>query len=380
MQDEQLRGLREKLYDAQVPVDADIWGAVEGSLRRRQLRKIFFYVSSAAAVLIIALTVFISNPQEPHASQPIAEVKPQNLNETTIDVQYPVQEVTPEIAVAMDAKRDNRVEKGEEPSAGISAGSVIAQAQHEVVAKEEKSEPEKTQTPEETASNYTLFNLNEYEDHVAGIRSKERNYSVSLMTNVMPGTSATVTNGIMMASAAGAAGISQSATIEQVSDTRYSLPLNLGVQFQFGVAENLAIGVGLNYTMLRSKYDCLINKKMYNVKQTLHYIGLPVNLYGLIVDKNNFRFYVNAGLLAEKGLRAYYELDSYNSSEKEESSISGILFSINAGLGVEYMMGNTVGLYFEPNLVYFFNSDVPRSIRTDQPLQIKAELGCRFHF
>lgn len=372
MQDEQLNKIREKLYDVQVPVDGEIWSSVEGSLRRRALRRAFIYASSVAAILIIALTLFISNPQESHTLQPVAEVTPQNLNETTIDVQQSVEvEISSPVAdnSVMDSGRQV-VLKGDETAA--SEGVIETPA---VVEQTPAQAPPAEETP-----NYTLFNLNNYEEYVAEVRSEKRVHSIAVMTNVMPGSSAAISDGIMMASGAGASGISQSATIEQVSDTKYSLPLNLGVQMQFGLSESVAIGVGLNYTMLRSKYDCLINKKMYSVKQTLHYIGIPVNVYGLVVDKNNFSFYVNAGALAEKGLRAFYTLESYNDKVNEDNSISGVLFSVNAGLGVEYKFTNTLGLYFEPNLVYYFNSDVPRSIRTDQPLQVKAELGCRIHF
>ena len=168
--------------------------------------------------------------------------------------------------------------------------------------------------------------------------------------------------------------------VEHVSDTKYSLPVNAGLQIQFPVGENMAVGVGVNYSMLKSKYDCLIDKVHYNVKQKLHYIGVPVNVYGLVVERNNFSFYVNAGVTLEKGIRAVYELNSYRDSQKYRADIEGVQFSINAGLGVEYKFGNAVGLYFEPNLVYYTNSEVMYSIRTDQPFQVKADIGFRFHF
>ena len=121
-------------------------------------------------------------------------------------------------------------------------------------------------------------------------------------------------------------------------------------------------------------------KKRYNVKQTLHYIGIPVNVYGLIADSNNFSFYINAGAALEKGIKAVYDLKSYDSSEHNTADIDGVQFSVNAGMGVEYKFSNTVRLYLEPNIVYYVNSEVPRSIRTDQPLQVKAEMGFRFRF
>ena len=237
---------------------------------------------------------------------------------------------------------------------------------------------------EEEAVKGDAVPVQDYEVYLAALGDEggndRRKYSVAVSSGVIPGSSASVSGSTIKASSAGAGAISQSYSIEQISDTRYSLPLNLGIQFQFALKDNIALGIGINYTMLRSRYDCLINKKQFEVTQMLHYVGVPVNVYGLIAERNRFSFYVNAGVMFEKGIRAVYDLKSYNQKEHSTSSIGGVDFSMNAGLGVEYRPGNLVGLYFEPNLVYFFNSDVPRSIRTDQPLQVKAELGCRFHF
>ena len=102
-----------------------------------------------------------------------------------------------------------------------------------------------------------------------------------------------------------------------MSDTKYSLPLNIGVQAQFQVGGNVAVGVGLNYTMLKSKYDCLVNKVRYNGKQTLHYIGVPVNVYGVIARNNNFIFYLNGGVMFEKGLKANYAAQGNQSLSRE---------------------------------------------------------------
>ena len=195
----------------------------------------------------------------------------------------------------------------------------------------------------------------------------------------MPGSSASVDGSRIMAASA-ADGVHHGYMVEQVSDTEYSLPLNLGVQLQFPIGEKLSLGAGVSYTMLRSKFDCLVNKVRYNGQQTLHYIGIPVNVYGIVAQRENFIFYINGGAMIEKGLRAKYKFSSYKDSHCHSTEIDGLQFSVNAGLGVEYRFADYMGLYFEPNIIYFTNSNVQYSIRTDQPLQIKAELGCRFHF
>ena len=79
-------------------------------------------------------------------------------------------------------------------------------------------------------------------------------------------------------------------------------------------------------------------------------------------------------------MAAVYRLSSYDVVEHRESvNMKGFQYSANMGFGMEYKFIPEIGLYLEPNIVYYFNSDTPASIRTDQPLQIKAEVGFRFH-
>lgn len=368
--------IREKLYDLELPVGPEVWQGIEASLRRRRLRKLMGYASSAAAVLVAALLVMW--PAE-RASEDAMQLTAQTVevqdNFTGSDVQ-----------VKADAAAENLHVQAAE---AVQVQEMVADGKPVQVRKEDAAEEVAVEVKvgnaaEEEAVKGDAVPVQDYEVYLAALEDEggndRRKYSVAVSSGVIPGSSASVSGSTIKASSAGAGAISQSYSIEQISDTRYSLPLNLGIQFQFALKDNIALGIGINYTMLRSRYDCLINKKQFEVTQMLHYVGVPVNVYGLIAERNRFSFYVNAGVMFEKGIRAVYDLKSYNQKEHSTSSIGGVDFSMNAGLGVEYRPGNLVGLYFEPNLVYFFNSDVPRSIRTDQPLQVKAELGCRFHF
>lgn len=379
--------IREKLYDVQMPADAGIWDGIESTMRKRRIRKVFLYACSAAAVLIAALFVFRTNPQEPHISSIAAQLPVvQQTNEKTSAVpEQPAQQETDLPVVPASHKGTIKASGPTEPAcAETGTKAETAQPAAAVPAAAPATGEEDTANSngrQEHKNTRTLLDLSGTGEYVAGISErKKREYAITVSSGVIPGSSASVSGGIIKASSAGAGSISQSYSIEQISDTRYSLPLNLGIQFLFPIGNNMALGTGIGYTMLRSRYDCLINKKKFSVKQTLHYIGIPVNVYGLVVDRNNFSFYVNAGATLEKGIRAVYDLRSYNESEHNSTGIDGLQFSVNAGMGVEYRLGNTVGVYLEPNIVYYIDSNVPQSIRTDQPLQVKAELGFRFRF
>ena len=68
--------------------------------------------------------------------------------------------------------------------------------------------------------------------------------------------------------------------------------------------------------------------------------------------------------------------DGYDIHHRE--SVRGMQFSANAGLGMEFIIADTFGIYIDPSLRYYFpDSRQPRSIRTDQPLMLGLELGFR---
>lgn len=209
---------------------------------------------------------------------------------------------------------------------------------------------------------------------------KRRTYTLAVASNFISSSSAAISSqylGYMSSGGLVANGIQ---SVEQISETQYALPLNFGVQAQVKLTSLLSVGLGLNYTLLKSKYEALINKRYYRIKQHLHYVGVPINLYFRLVDRSNFYFYANVGGSFEKGVSASYKMSSYDAvAYNIDGDMGGIQYSGNVGFGMEYKFIPQLGIYLEPNLVYYFNSELPASIRTDQPLQVKAEIGFRFH-
>lgn len=385
LKDKGLKELREKLYDVELPVDDRIWTSIQDTLRRRRMRRVLYWSSSVAAVLTLALLVmWPSSGEQGISSVAMAEVSKAGASDFEVPVEVAAAQVADVVAEAVVAESVIA-----EP---VVAEAVVADTVVEATEREtaDAVEAEVTDTVEKTVADVAARvadaalakdYASEYEElWESGEVSQGHDVAVAFLTGVIPGSSASAVNSSIRYSQSGVGSETQNDLVEQISDTKYSLPLNLGIQVQFPVKENLALGVGVNYTVVSSRYDCLINKKKYSVKQSLHYIGIPVNIYGKVVERNRFSFYVNAGATAEKGLTAVYKLESYTGKERYTNPIDGIQFSVNAGLGVEYKFANPAGIYFEPNIVYYFNSDMPRSIRTDQPLQVKGELGIRFHF
>ncbi len=165
---------------------------------------------------------------------------------------------------------------------------------------------------------------------------------------------------------------------EVISNTKFLMPLSVGVQAQLPLSSSLSIAAGVNYTLLFSHYDAISRDATRETQQTLHYIGFPVNLYCNLFNNESMRVYISSGFALEKGLYADYKVFENGIKKSYGNTISGVQWSLSGGVGAEFMVNNSAGIYFDPSIAYYFDNNQPLSIRTAQPLQFKFELGFRF--
>ena len=114
-----------------------------------------------------------------------------------------------------------------------------------------------------------------------------------------------------------------------------------------------------------------------DIKNTLHYVGIPVNVYYNIVDGTKVKFYAYAGGAVEKGISNVYRIGRSEGDIRYHESVKGVQASAGAGFGVEFTLADKLGLYVNPGLRYYFDCGQPVSIRTQQPLMMNFEIGFR---
>ena len=174
-----------------------------------------------------------------------------------------------------------------------------------------------------------------------------------------------------------------------ISEPRHYFPVSVGLELKYSfLNDRLGVGVGVNYTFLNSQYDALVSdmdnpfyyKYEGSVEQSIHYIGVPLNFYVNILSGKRLTFYANAGCMMEKAVSVEYDItDLVGTKYHKPFKPSGVQWSANIGLGLEYRFLSFMGIYVDPRLTYFFNCNQPYSVRTEQPLQFNLELGFRFH-
>ena len=164
----------------------------------------------------------------------------------------------------------------------------------------------------------------------------------------------------------------------------YSIPLSFGVGTKIDFNSKWSLGVGVNYTLLNRKFfgdytrveeDRIVESIKSDIRNTQHYIGIPINAYYNIVENRFVNFYAYAGGTVEKCVSDEYRVISKDILHKE--SVKGVQASANLGIGVEFMLGKHIGLYVDPSARYYLNCNQPKSIRTAQPLMLGFEMGLR---
>ena len=165
----------------------------------------------------------------------------------------------------------------------------------------------------------------------------------------------------------------------ELGASSYSVPFTAGIGVRFYVTPRLSIGTGLDYTLLSRTFAGSYADVPGSVHHTLQYLGIPIQVYYDIISSGRIKFYVYGGGEAEYCLSNTYKLfgtpDIVRSYRVDE-----LQFSVGAGLGVEFMLSNHLGLYLDPGFNYYFPCNQPRSIRTEKPLMLNFDVGLRFNF
>lgn len=177
----------------------------------------------------------------------------------------------------------------------------------------------------------------------------------------------------------------KSGITETSTKSLYGIPVSIGAGVKIDLSQRWSLGVGLNYSLLARKFygkytevtesGSIASSTSSDILNNQHFIGIPVNAFYSIINKNRVNFYAYAGGTVEKCLSDNYNV--LNTPIRHKEHPTGLQLSANAGIGVEFRLGNHLGLYIDPSLRYYFDNGQPKSIRTVQPLMMGFEIGFR---
>lgn len=172
-------------------------------------------------------------------------------------------------------------------------------------------------------------------------------------------------------------------SFESYPDVSYSLPISFGFTVRKDLNRYIGVESGLMYTYLSTTFK-RGGTNQSEVKSSLHYLGIPLNLVVYLWRNERWNIYLSGGGMVEKGLQAVYSgyLSDNNGTihKSRKEGIDGLQWSINASIGASYRLYGDWSLYFEPRFSHYFDCGQPASIRTDKSLGFGLSAGIRYAF
>ncbi|MGK6343505.1 outer membrane beta-barrel protein [Chryseobacterium sp. DT-3] len=164
---------------------------------------------------------------------------------------------------------------------------------------------------------------------------------------------------------------------------RHKIPVTFGVSLYYNLGKKWGIGTGVNYTKLTSELHSGSNSNYIKGDQSIHYIGIPVQINYNVIQKGRFTGYVTGGVLAEKAvagkLKTKYIVNNEVQDEQEERlDVKPVQFSVNSAVGLQVKIIDKIGIYAEPGIGYHFkNENQLNTIYKEKPLNFNMKFGIR---
>ena len=176
----------------------------------------------------------------------------------------------------------------------------------------------------------------------------------------------------------------------EVNDSyTHKMPVKLGLTARYAFTNSLGIESGLTYSLLQSdikRGSESTTGAWSSSDQTLHYLGVPLNLTFNFLNSKYVDVYASAGGMMEFGVKGSIKTtdhlhNSMTSTHQNAITPKGLLWSVNATAGVQVNVLPSLGIYVEPGMSHHFKNDrQPRSSYTDKPTNFALGFGLRYTF
>ena len=382
------------LENAREDVPEGLWQGIESRLpapAKARPATIWWKIASAtgAVAAAVALTVFFST--RPVVQNPVDIIPSQDsglsqLMETPLDPEtgnmkpLSIGQVLGESFPENDGKTFTETSGEsvvEEEETAVAAGTEETAVADETAVREEN-------TAENWIRKYESADFDERGEELQRSRKEKRGVVLSAYADALSNSNTAKASDINMLKRPA---VPQATTIEETGESRYAIPVAAGIGLRFDVSKRFSIGTGVSWSYLTRSFSgqfneldaegAIISQTGYtNIRNSQHYIGIPLNLYVDIIRKDFIDFYAYASGSANYCLSNRYQMDKSKSYSPEGSNWQ---FSAGIGMGVEFIAAKKVGFYIDPSLNYWFTAGEVSNIRTRQPLMLGLELGIRLH-
>lgn len=164
---------------------------------------------------------------------------------------------------------------------------------------------------------------------------------------------------------------------------KHKVPVTFGLSLYRNIGKKWGVGTGINYTKLSTQLLSGSESDYIESDQSVHYIGIPVQINYNIIKKGKLTGYITAGGLAEKAVSAdirtkYIVNNEVRKETNENVGEKPLQISVNSALGLQLKVVDRIGIYAEPGVSYHFKDNSPlNTIYKDKPLNFNLKVGIR---
>ena len=388
--------IRSIMEEAQEPAPAGAWEAISsrldalqgaaagagatrlGAAASRPVRRAWYWAGAAlAAAAAVALGIFFTGTSDNNSNLIDINSGSGLVAESLSDG---IGSLIPEKTAVPAEKPATRVQQAAEMTTTPEKPATRVQQAAEMTTTPEKpatrvqQTAEMTTTPEKPeAEAPDPFARMAYED---SRRASSARRGVSLL--VKGGSTGNNAGASKLAMAA--PGAYQQSGITETSKSSFGVPVIAGIGLRLHLNDVLSVGTGIDYSLLTRSFEGRyvegLSVQNGDFNHTLQYIGIPIDFFVKLVDKNDIALYSVVGTEAEKAVSNKYRL--LGTDVVVGDKVNGLQWSVGAGLGFEFNVSRRVGIFAEPSVKYYFNCDQPKNLRTDKPFQMVLRAGVRF--
>lgn len=423
--------MRQRLEEHRLPVDAGCWDEVEARMNRRTRSQGWFWLGGLAAAMLALLIWLLPSPEKMplEGSRPFQYGISENVEEMNMLPEHPALPVEPvKKRVAKVQKQGTRVKSSaiietiekdvivaivEEPSVAEasedSTDIVVKQVDSTVPLPDGEQSSRKTISLKKKVKKgkrnkwllAATVGTSGYVDGFLDMDMSSNNPSSDVPSyggpdidipnddddekedgNTPPQTASFRSPSVLRSSRMDE-NFLDNRLFESYPDVSYSLPISFGFTVRKDLSRRIAVESGLMYTYLSTTFK-RGGDFPSEVKSSLHYLGVPLNLVVYLWKNQRWNVYLSGGFMAEKGLQAVYSGyiagDGTAIFKSKKEGIHGMQWSVNASIGAAYRFYGDWSLYFEPRFSHYFDCEQPASIRTDKPLGFGLSAGIRYAF
>ncbi|MBE6232490.1 MAG: sigma-70 family RNA polymerase sigma factor [Bacteroidales bacterium] len=170
---------------------------------------------------------------------------------------------------------------------------------------------------------------------------------------------------------------------EMKEEREYARPLTVGMTASIGLDRKWSIITGLEYTRLSSRARSGIDTVSVSNRQTIHYLGIPAGAAYSIWCKDKMNLSISAYGRIDIPVAASSIIEHHNGNIVTYSSKAPlkvpVQWSVGTGLCFQYILGNDISIYIEPQLQYHFDTGGNVTTTwTERPVDFAIPVGIRF--